>query len=68
MAVQEADTMHQKIIKEKLIAQLSVKHGTARRKALEYINNLKELNLIKESWDNKGTYLELVKIEQSLEL
>jgi hypothetical protein len=60
--------MGTKIDKEKLIALLSVSYGTARRKAIEYINTLKTLNHIKETWDNKGTYLELVKNEQEIEI
>ena len=68
ISIQEADSLGTKIDKEKLIAHLSLSHGTARRKALEYINTLKTLNHIKETWDKNGTYLEINKLEQDLEL
>jgi len=68
ISVREADLLGIKIIKEKLIAQLSVSYGTNRRKAIEYINNLITLNLIKETWDKKNTYLELFKSNQVIEV
>lgn len=57
----EAENLGGKIIKEKLIGELGVKQGVARRTALEYIQTLITANVIKEEWDKSGVYLVPVK-------
>lgn len=62
-SIRSADKLNVKVVKDKLLAQISIKHGTARKKGLEYMKDLISAQLVRESFDREGSYYSLVKKE-----